>query len=439
MKSITIFEHETWPSTDNEKEFGKIININESDQKIIEFLKEKDIVNFDILKTNGVRIKAKNFIGTVQFSDFNLRIVPKMYKKTEKEVWKNIAQCMHFARNYSPEKMIQFEKIQISSDDIILQDFLVWTLVYECQELLRRGLLKSYVTHEENLPYLKGKLVMKNQFQNDISKKVEFFCEYDELEFDNIENRIVLQTLIQCRRIAINSELKKEVFKLIQQFSGVIQKVPINIEDIKRVSRGYTRQNIHYKDTHVICEMIMENKGISDFYHHGIESSFSIPFFVDMNKIFEDFVTRIFNDYYGDDETILSQAKQKAWNVNETNRGIKMIPDIVLENKKREITIIDVKYKDKLHVSDLYQIGFYIHEYTSKNKDQDIKKAYAILPKLSEKSDEQKSFEAAKSGIKIHAKFISINDYLKLIREGKGLDIKNKIEEEIIKINTIVN
>ncbi len=441
MKSITIFEHEPWPSKGNtvEKQQAKTIKLKDSDYKIIDFLKEKEILDFDVLQNNEIRIKAKKYIGSVQFSEFNLRIVPKIYKKTDPGIWKNIVQCMHFARNYSPEKMIHFEKIPISSEDVLLQDFLIWTLVYECQGLLRKGLLKSYVTHEENLPYLKGKLVLKNQFQNDIRKKVAFFCEYDELEFDNIENRIILQTLIQCRRIAINSELKKEISKLVQLFSGVVQKVPITINDIKRVLRSYTRQNIQYKDAHIICEMIRENKGISDFYHHGKESSFSIPFFVDMNKIFEDFVTRLFGEYY--DEEITPQAKQKAWNVNESNRGgVSMIPDIVLKNEIDEITIIDAKYKEKLSVADLYQIGFYIHEYTSKNEQQKVKKAYAILPKYYEDADDQKNFEATKSKIKIHAKFISIDEYLELIRGNNAkFNIKDKIEKEIIGIDSIVN
>ncbi len=441
MKPITIFEHEEWPSQNNitEKEHAKTIKLEESDYKIIDFLKDKGIVGFDVLKNSGIRITAKQHIGSVQFSKFNLRIIPKIYKKTDPEIWKNITQCMHFARNYSHEKMVHFEKIPISSNDVLLQDFLIWTLVYECQELLRRGLLKSYVTHDENLPYLKGKLVLKNQFQNDIRKKVLFFCEYDELEFDNIENRIILQTLIQCRRIAIHLELKKEIFKLIQQFSGGIQKVSIKVDDIKRVQRSYTRQNIQYKDAHIICEMIMENKGISDFYQFGTESSFSIPFFVDMNKVFEDFVTRLFTEYYSDDEEIIPQAKQKAWNVNESNRGgVSMIPDIVLKNKKGEITIIDAKYKSKLEVEDLYQIGFYIHEYTSKNTQQIIKKAYAILPKFYEDADNQKNFEATKSKIKIYAKFISVNNYLELIKNNDQ-KIKNKIKEEIIDINPITN
>jgi len=428
---ITILEHKEWPDTQNEKEIAKKIKLQSTDYNIIKFLEEKKIVNFVEHKDKGVSFKAANFIGTVQFSEFKLEIIPKIFRDKKREVWKNVAQCMHYARNYSPDKIINYEKIPIENNELILQDFLIWTLIHECKELLKRGLLKSYVTHEENLPFLKGKLILKYQFQNDMQKKVQFFNEYDELEYDNIENRIILQTLVQCRRIAINNELKKEVTSMIHQFSGIIQEVPINIEDVKRLSKKYTRQNFHYKNSHVICEMILENKGISDFYVLGKKSSFSIPFFVDMNKIFEDFVTRMFKDYHENNVRVVPQAGQKAWKVKESKSGIKMIPDIVLENKN-EITIIDVKYKDGLKISDLYQIGFYIHEYRSKNKNQHIDKAFAILPKFSKELQDQKTFEAEKSGVKIHAKYISIEEFLDLIKRNDVKELKEKIKKSLL-------
>jgi len=181
--------------------------------------------------------------------------------------------------------------------------------------------------------------------------------------------------------------------------------------------------------------MILENKGISDFYILGKKLSFSIPFFVDMNKIFEDFVTRMFKDYHEDNVRVLPQAGQKAWNIKESKSGIKMIPDIVLESKN-EITIIDVKYKDGLDISDLYQIGFYIHEYRNKNKNQQIERAFAILPKFSKEFQDQKIFQAVKSKIKIHAKYISIEEFLDLIKRNDVNELKEKIKNELINPNS---
>ena len=49
----------------------------------------------------------------------------------------------------------------------------------------------------------------------------------------------------------------------------------------------------------------------------------------------------------------------------------KMYPDIIIMNMKDEkvTKIIDVKYKPKLYESDLYQIGFYIHEYGMESQE----------------------------------------------------------------------
>jgi len=315
MTSISIFEHTTWPDSNDtnykeqqekSKEISKKLTV--LDEQIIKFLQDKKIVKFDKIENQGVRITAKNMIGAVNFSEFKLQIIPKIYKAEEDDKWKNIAQCIHFARNYSIEKIFKYGKIQFSHEDLILQDFLIKTLVIECQELLKRGLLKSYVTHEENMPYLRGKLILKYQFQNDVRNKVLFFNEFDELEFDNIENRIIFQALIQCRHIVINSELKKEVIRLIQQFSGIVQNIPIKVTDITRMEKKYTRQNFHYKDAHTVCKTILENEGISDFYEHDKKSPFSIPFFVDMNKIFEDFVTRYSKNFM---KTLLLPKKLK--------------------------------------------------------------------------------------------------------------------------------
>lgn len=440
MKPIYIFEHTTWPDSNDinykeQKEDAKEISkkLNDLDEQIIKFLQDENIVKFDKIENHGVRITAKNMIGTVNFSEFKLQIIPKIYKTEEKDIWKNIAQCIHFARNYSIEKIFKHGKIQFSDEDLILQDFLITTLVIECHELLKRGLLKSYVIHEENMPYLRGKLILKNQFQNDVRKIVQFFNEYDELEFDNIENRIIFQALIQSRRIVINSELKKEVIKLIHQFSGIVQNIPIKVTDITRMEKKYTRQNYHYQDVHIACKTILENKGISDFYEHDKKSAFSIPFFVDMNKIFEGFITRVFQDYLGSGIRVRPQAGQKAWNVTGSEAsGIKMKPDIVLDDSiKKKTTIIDVKYKPKITINDLYQIGFYIHEYKSRWIDQ-IKEAYVILPKYSIEPKNQETFEALQSKIKIYSKYVSMDDILNWIKEGRIEKIIDKLNELIM-------
>jgi 5-methylcytosine-specific restriction enzyme subunit McrC len=429
MTIITIQEHDIWPSNESEKEEALKLNLNDSDKKLKKFLTERKIIDFQDIVDEGIKISSKNFIGVVHFSEFILRIIPKIYQKDKEDVWKNVAQCIFFVQDYSPENIIKYEKIPFVGDEQILQDFLIWSLIYECQELLKKGLLRSYVTHEESLPYLRGKLILKNQFLNDVRKKPQFFCEYDELEYDNLENRIILFTLIQCERIATHPELKKDLFTIIQQFSSIVQKVEVSILDINQVIQGYTRQNSHYRNAHTTCKIILENTGISDFYHGALP--FSIPFFVNMNKVFEDFVTRLFEKYHEDD--ISAQKTQKAWDIDEFESKKFMRPDIILRNeKKKQTTIIDAKYKEKLSEDNLYQIGFYIHEYRDKYFDKNRQHAFAILPEYSNKLKSNHIFEASKSKIQIHERHISIDKFLELIKENNEEQLKSEVSKILI-------
>ena len=412
IEIITLKEHDSWPKTEKEKETAAQLSsgFTNSDDKLINFLKDKEILTIRKLEKAGLEIETKQFIGSVRFSNFHLKILPKFFSDNDKN-WKNLISCIHFAYDYDTDHFIEYEKIPFEdeNENYDLVDFIVWGLVNECNNLIKRGLLKSYVEHEENMPYLKGKLVIKHQIVNDMHKKLQFYCEYDELEFDNIENRILLDTLILCEKIVKSNTLKRHLFIQIQQLNRLVQKIPISISDIERVMNSYNMQNLHYKNAHSLCKLIKENVSISDIYEGN--TSFAIPFFLDMNKIFEDFVTKLLQEYYSG-LFVDVQIRKRAWVYG--NKKHDMIPDLLLTDENKKIKkIIDVKYKDELLISDLYQIGFYISEYSFKYKFGE--EAFAILPEF-EGTTRVDKYTATESQIKINVRYISILDIIEQIK-----------------------
>lgn len=433
---IVLKENEPW-SESKKNDGEKHLELNADDIKLGEFLHDKKILDFRRLEDKGLQIKAKQFVGTVNFSKFKLKIIPKIYNKDRKDIWKNLVTCIYFSEGYPLAKIVEFEKNEfVGDDEYILQEFIIWRLIFQCKELIKRGLLKSYVTNEENLSVLRGKIILKNQFLNDVQKNIKFYCEYDELEYDNIDNRIIFYTLLQSRKLAISSELKKNIFMLLEQFSGIIQNVPITIMDIDRVMRSYTRQNMHYEDIHRQCRLIIKNTRISDFDNGDIP--YSVPFFVDMNKIFEEFVTKLIEFSYPGQ--VDSQVRQKAWKVNnkeEPDSKRFMIPDIILRINK-SIKIIDVKYKPKLDPSDLYQIGFYIHEFRKKGEEitDNSKKvsdtdAFAILPDYVDSEKGDKNFTSFRKEIQVYQRFMDLDYFIKLIRVNEQNDKRDEIHQEL--------
>ena len=112
--------------------------------------------------------------------------------------------------------------------------------------------MRTYVVHAENTKSLRGKLLLQNQILNDAMCKPQFFSEYDELEYDNIENRIILQALTVAERNINDRDLRMKTLRLAQQFSSVVEKVSISKHERMRMIRNYTRQNNHYKKNLII-------------------------------------------------------------------------------------------------------------------------------------------------------------------------------------------
>ena len=158
-----------------------------------------------------------------------------------------------------------------------------------------------------------------------------------------------------------------------------------------------------------------------------------VPMFYDMNQEFERFVGNLFKKYYYDPDQVKIQSSDLAWSSRYSSSGNRrMRPDIIIKEGNEVKEIIDVKYKmPGVSTGDLYQIGFYMHEYGKKNISK-IKHAFAILPKDGDK-EEKVSYEATKTGKMVHIKRIDVNDCVEKIKRNdeKGLrEIVNSLIQE---------
>lgn len=380
------------------------------DQKLKNYLQKRRILTIRELK-KGLEISTTSYIGVAQFSNFGVVVLPKFLMKPE-----NLPKLIEYAYDLEdiiiPESEIKFEDTKNQLIEIIISSF-----VKKCQQILRQGLIKSYVTHEDNIPYLRGKLLLPQQFLNAIHKKLEFACEFDELEYNNIENQILRYCLEQCYHIISNESLKKEIRRLIHQFSGFVESVPVTLDDFNKIT--YTRLNQHYKKIHQLCKLILTSTGISDFYNQKIP--FVNSFFVDMNVIFEVFVAKLFKRFYP-----LPSEAQKGKSAWKTDIGgsSNIRTDILIYDENGKVkSIIDTKYKKKISEADRFQIGFYIHEY-GKNE------GFAILPKRLESNDQ--NFISEEQKIEINVRHIDIDKTIDMLylKDGQSHanDLKNLVQ-----------
>ena len=237
---------------------------------------------------------------------------------------------------------------------------------------LKQGLYRTYITKNELLTVMRGKLDIPGTIRSRLQRKQELDCEYDELSENNLYNQILKTTgLFLIRADGVHPDRKSELKKELVFFDGIDT---LDLSTICWNSLIYQRNNQNYEMLMNICYFVLD--GMLQTTETGV---YKLAAFSDehMSRLYEKFIL----EYYKKHHTYLSEVKaaQVKWNVDEaTNQNmIEFLPvmqtDIMLRWKEK-ILIIDAKYygqtmqkqfdKYSFHSKNVYQIFTYV-----KNQD----------------------------------------------------------------------
>ena len=417
-KTIELREYQSL--SDDQK---NILMVLPEDQILLEELENKKILTIrsnDRLKK--IEFKAESKIGVAQFTNFSVIINPKFTNI------QNLVKLINYAWNVEVDLMPESE-IKFKNENNMLVEIIISSFLHHCKNLIMQGLYKSYVSHQDtSMPCLRGKLLLVQQLQNDARLNAKFACEYDELEYDNLENQILLYCLYRCRDLTKFDSKKNEFNSMIQQMEQFVEYKTISMEHFKQLN--YTRLNQYYEKTHGLCKIIIQNMGISDFYKP--ETSFVNSFFIDMNRIFEKFFFKLVNEYYG---LVCEKPKSSLSWKSTLNEKKSNEPDgFIYEKNGVDVKyILDTKYKDSvkddgtnnIKREDLRQMLDYMSH-------QEKNEGYLIYPKTSKSIPDEYRAENRDYTIKI--RFIDIDTAMDLIYEKDDKIREKRILELLQKI-----
>ena len=421
--SKEIFEHEKKQNTGIKEE-----QLTENDKIILDRLDAENKINISYRGSpdHFLQISTNSFIGsmTLEGPDVRLNILPKIFRD-DNQKWQNLNLFLDYSTSDTLDYFNNAKNFYEGTSEHTLLNRLHLELIQEYEHLMKQGLLKSYVIHAENTSSMRGKLLMQHQMVNDATLKPQFFCEFDELEYDSIENRVILQALTVVERTSDNPYVRMKSMDLAQKLSGLVTKTTVHRPERQRMMQSYNRQNLRYERIHKICEQVIEESGIKDIYSG--DYSYVVPVFYDMNELFENFIQKLFQKFYPGVEV---QYGEESWKGDSDLGSRKMRPDITIWNGNVCEQIIDVKYKTKnISSGDLYQIGFYMHEFGKKNpNEKPIHYAFAITPEF---TDAKSGTYTSKTKKKIFVKRINVKRCLELIKTQNFEDLKVEVEDWI--------
>ena len=208
--------------------------------------------------------------------------------------------------------------------------------------LARHGLARRYVRVEDNLPYLRGRLLFQQHVRENLTDRARFYVAHDEFKPNRPANRLLRSSLDRLKRTVRNEENRR----LLRELTDAFDDVPPTRDpegDWRRHAVDRTMQ--HYRPVMAWVRLFLFGQGLATF--HGKHENQSLLF--PMEEIYEDFVTHCFRCWQGE-YRVRAQGPQKS--LTRCPRAFKMKPDITLLRRGSANFILDAKWKRLKSASD---------------------------------------------------------------------------------------
>ena len=231
--------------------------------------------------------------------------------------------------------------------DAPLADMFARVLRTGVTHLLKRGLDRSYVTVEDEIAGVRGKLQLAASVKAASFPRARAWCAFDELSPDVLHNQVVKTTL---RRLAAVTTLEREnaegLRELYRRMPGV-REVPLRDDVFRRVTLH--RNNAFYGFLLDVCEIVHRNLLVDEHTGRATFRDFTRDD-RQMANLFERFLLRFYAREQG---RYWVDARQLRWRAQGARRDLAYLPimktDVVLESPGRTI-VVDAKYYSEMLV-----------------------------------------------------------------------------------------
>ncbi len=126
--------------------------------------------------------------------------------------------------------------------------------------LARHGLARRYVRVEDNLPYLRGRLLFQQHVRENLTDRARFYVAHDEFNPNRPANRLVRSSLDRLGRIVRNDENRR----LLRELTDAFDAVPPTTDpegDWRRHSVDRTMQ--HYRPVMAWVRLFLFGQGLA--------------------------------------------------------------------------------------------------------------------------------------------------------------------------------
>ena len=351
MTSHTV-ELKEWQST-----FLKGVELPDNESRdTAEKLKEQGIIEVVELK-DGISISSNSYVGRIKIGNMQINVMPKIKGMP-------LYQLLRYA--YGLRELKFFNTAEHALDDFSFFDLLIFELYVEAEDLLHRGIQKSYTQISENLASPRGKLNIEKICAVGGIIKEKLPCTYFNRDINNILNKILLAGLKLALKLVLDEGLRIKLRRLCGELEENIADVTLTRGNLALAKSSINRLTGRYYPILEIINILYESQGIQ---LEGPASSLNLRgYFFDMNAFFETLVGKLLKncrrEYLIKDQFSLYDMFIYTPGFNPLRRKSPTPrPDFALMKNGKVVKLLDAKYRDlweqSLPREMLYQLGIY--------------------------------------------------------------------------------
>lgn len=310
-------------------------------------------------------LRLDNYVGVIEAPDgTRIEILPKHTSELSSVdaaravLYRMLSDCLDLPPKVAGPTSLQTFKTPVS--EWIIQQFLG-----ELDALVRRGLRFEYRPVEEELRFLRGRLLVGRQIRQPVGRQHLLQVEHQVFDVNRVENRLIRSALDKVSGMTRDAGNWRLAHGLGHQLASVDASTDV-AGDFRRWSND--RLMRHYNAIRTWCELILGDQTPLATVGEWCGNSLLFP----MEKVFERFVESRLRKNLPQGARVRAQAASEWLCHNSTRKMFQLRPDFVVQYNG-ETWVVDAKWKlldegtvdanYNIAQSDFYQLFAYGHRY----------------------------------------------------------------------------
>lgn len=289
---------------------------------------------------NEYTLTPGSTIGALEIGDLSLHIRPKL--TIERVLW---LACYALGAFNLRDEQFSFKSKQPELITVLAE-----ALGDAAGKAFARGLLQGYRVEEEALHTVRGRIMVAEQIRRRFDMPLPVEVRYDEYTEDILPNRMIKAAARLLGRMRLSEEARHG----LRHINATLENVtPVRYppHDVPKVE--FDRLNGHYEEVVTLARLVLAHQSFEPLRGGEVRAR---GFLVDMNKVFQQFVTRALREELGVSEHALRSDNRSVGELDK-GRKVKLKPDLSLWEDGKCTFVGDAKYKrtdrdDPDHVAD---------------------------------------------------------------------------------------